>query len=94
MTSHETMLRVVVDRREGKNLVLTTDNGRNYEVAARLLPPEAATEGAVLDVPVRGGKPVWESASRNRPEEEARRTKAADLLKDLRKRDPGGDIEL
>ena len=88
-------LRVVVDRRDGKQIVLVDDDGREYLVLGEELPKECRTEGAVLDVP-RDAKrdPLWLSAHRNQDEENARRNRAGEVLRRLRRRDPGGDVDL
>lgn len=95
MTGASKQLRVVVDRKEGRMLVLTFDDGRSVDVPVHALPPDCRVEGAVLDVPQnQGGEPAWSEAKRNRQEEQSRRNSAAKILEDLRKRDPGGDIQL
>lgn len=64
------------------------------EVAADLL-GDHAVEGAVLSVPLGSvGEPVWQDAERDTGEEEARRSEAEATLDELKRRDPGGDIEL
>lgn len=88
-------LRVVVDRIEGRQAVLVEDGGRTYEILAEELPPGCRAEGTVLDVPLDSKRvPLWLRAHRNHPEEERLRREAADALKELRKRDPGGDVQL
>lgn len=88
-------LRVVVDRIEGREAVLVEDDGRTYEILAEELPAECRVEGALLDVPLDSKRePLWLRAHRNRPEEDRLRREAADALRELRKRDPGGDVQL
>jgi hypothetical protein len=62
--------------------------GANAEAGASL------DEGAVLRVPVVGGVPDW---GRARADERLRRERledARDLLDELKRRDPGGDVVL
>lgn len=88
-------LRVVVDRLEGSKAVLVADDEQDYEILAEELPEECRLEGAVLDVPLDAKRlPLWLRAHRNQGEEQRRRREAAEALKRLRKRDPGGDVEL
>jgi len=90
-----TAIRVVVDRKEGKVAVLVADDGRSFDVPATDLPSSCRAEGAVLDVPVPSSQtPEWAKAKRNRNEEHKRQQQAAEILENLKKRDPGGDIEL
>lgn len=64
------------------------------EMAAELL-GDLAVEGAVIVVPLGDvGEPVWGSAERDREAEAELRNEAERILSDLKKRDPGGDIEL
>jgi hypothetical protein len=85
----------VVDRVEGEVAVLIEDEeGVVVEMAASLL-GELAIEGAVLLVPLGTvGEPRWADAVRDVAEEEARREEGEGALKELRDRDPGGDIAL
>lgn len=91
----ETSRIYVVDRREGRMLVLVDDGDVALDLAASRLPRGCRSEGAVLRVPLdAGGNPLWAEARRDRAEE-ARRV--ADLTKRaerLRRRDPGGDVVL
>ena len=85
----------VVDRIEGGLAVLVEEEGEIVvEVAAAEL-GEHAVEGAVLVVPLGGvGEPVWSRAERSPQEEEQRLERGTDRLERLRKRDPGGDVDL
>lgn len=75
--------------------VIAFDDGRTVDVPVREVPEDCRAEGAVLDVPQDArGAPLWREARRNTAEEQARREKAEAVLKELRMRDPGGDIEL
>lgn len=88
-------LRVVVDRREGHALVVIEESGREYQVLAEELPADCRAEGAVLDVPLDARRvPLWLRAVRNTEEERRLRREADEALARLRKRDPGGDVEL
>lgn len=84
----------VVDRVEGAVAVLIRDGDeRAEEVPIGTLPP-ASRAGAVLRVPEKGGRPDWAAAV---PDEDARRARlreAEDVLRRLRRRDPGGDVKL
>ena len=64
------------------------------EMAADLL-GDAAVEGAVLVVPLGDvGEPLWDRAERDLETEAEVRTEAERILKELGKRDPGGDVVL
>jgi hypothetical protein len=86
--------RFVVDRREGDTLVVEDANGDLRDVPARELPRSCRSEGVVMDVPVVGGSPQWGQAVRNRTEERRRVTDLTKRMEKLRRRDPGGDVEL
>ena len=85
----------VVDRREGRTIIVITEDARDIELPASRLPKSCRMEGAVLRVPRDAhGQPAWENAVRDH-EEEARRL--ADLrarVARLRRSDPGGDVVL
>lgn len=87
-------LRVAVDRREGNVVVLVDDQGKSYDVQITDLPNTCRTEGAVLDVPLDGATPRWRSARRNHAEEGGRLREAGEQIARLKRRDPGGDVEL
>jgi hypothetical protein len=88
-------LRVVVDRSEGDKLVLVEEDGRTWEVLAEELPEECRAEGAVLQVPLDAKRePLWLRAHRDAQDEARRRREVGDALKRLRKRDPGGNVDL
>ena len=84
----------VVDRVEGSVAVLIRDGDeRTVDVPSKAL-PAGSREGAVLRVPEMDGRPDWAAAV---PDEEARRARlreAEDVLRRLRRRDPGGDVKL
>lgn len=93
MTAAET-LRVAVDRREGDTIVVVADDGRAFDVRVAELPKPCRAEGAVLDVPLKDGAPQWKRARRNHAEEGGRLKEAGERIIRMRKRDPGGDVEL
>ena len=75
-------------------MVLVEEEGELVaEVGVAELGPHAV-EGAVLVVPLGTvGEPMWDRAARDTAQEETRRAEAEDVLRRLRTRDPGGDIE-
>lgn len=75
-------------------LVLEADDGSLADVPANDLPSACRAEGAVLDVPISFGSPQWGSAKRNRAEERRRVTDLTKRMERLRRKDPGGDVEL
>jgi hypothetical protein len=90
----------VVDRIEGDVVVLVEDgSGASVDVArARLGSSTDAgarvDEGAVLRVPVVGGVPDWGRAQADERLRRERLEDARDLLDELKRRDPGGDVVL
>ncbi len=84
----------VVDRVEGRVAVLVADDdgGRTDVPLARL--PGGLGEGAVLRVPLSGGRPVWKGATVDEGLRRARLDEAEGALDRLRHRDPGGDVSL
>lgn len=85
----------VVDRREGKVVVVVDDAGEATDVSAALLPRDCRAEGVVLRIPVSAnGAPDWSSARRDREEERRRVADAARRIKKLGRSDAGGDVEL
>ena len=84
----------VVDRVEGRVAVLVADDdgGRTDVPLARL--PDGLGEGAVLRLPLEGGRPVWKGARVDEGLRRARLDEAEGALDRLRRRDPGGDISL
>ena len=93
MTESKT-LRAAVDRREGQTLVIVDDAGTKHDVPIAELPKTCRSEGAVLDVPYKEGKPQWAKARRNHAEEQGRLREAGEAIVRLRKKDPGGDVSL
>ncbi len=85
----------VVDRIEGDTAVLVEDGTHRTLDVSRSVLPTSIGEGAVLRVPVtEDGGPDWASAV---PDEELRLRRLAearDILEELKKRDPGGDVAL
>ena len=86
--------RMTVDRREGQVVVVIDDAGRKHDVPVAELPQNCRAEGAVLDVPLDGATPRWQAARRNHAEEGGRLKEAGERIVRMRKRDPGGDVEL
>lgn len=83
-----------VDRIERDRVVLVRDTGDEVTVPRESL-PLAVREGSVLRVPLATqGGPDWAGARIDRAETERRLREARDTLRELRRRDPGGDIEL
>ena len=85
----------VVDRREGRMLVLVDDDDASVDVEASRLPKQCRSEGAVLRIPLdAAGDPAWAEASRDRAEEQRRLADLARRAERLLRSDPGGDIIL
>ena len=84
----------VVDRMEGTVAVLVSDDGQIVDVGRASL-PKGAKAGVVVRVPrdARGGL-EWSRAFVDEQATRERRSAAEDVLRELRKRDPGGDIAL
>ena len=83
-----------VDRIEGAIAVLIDDAGDELAVELSEL-PKGIKEGVVLRVAHDpDGNPVWASAVIDDAEAQRRKSEADEVLRDLRRRDPGGDIEL
>lgn len=85
---------LVVDRIEDGVAILINDNGETVEVARSVL-PVGAREGLVLRVPrdEKGGM-RWGGAVVDEDATAKRLAEAEDVLGELRKRDPGGDVLL
>ncbi len=85
----------VVDRIEGDTAVLVEDGtGRTLEVSRSLL-PGVVDEGTVIRVPpTEEGGPDWGLAVVDEELRERRLAEARDVLEQLKKRDPGGDVVL
>lgn len=84
----------VVDRVEGAIAVLVRDEDeRTEDVPVRAL-PAGSREGSVLRVPELDGRPDWTAAVLDEVVRRARLREAEEVLERLRRRDPGGDIEL
>lgn len=86
--------RWVVDRLEGRVAVLVSDDGSSAEVdRARL--PEGAAEGTVVRVTRDDvGEIRWSEAVVDEEATTARLDEAREILGELKKRDPGGDVVL
>ena len=84
----------VVDSLTDDMASLIGDNSRQVTIARDQLPSGVA-EGTVLRVPEKDdGTPDWPNAHVDAAETERRLDEARSIIKELRKRDPGGDIEL
>jgi hypothetical protein len=85
----------VVDRREGKIVVLVDDDGNTTDVEAAKLPPRCRREGTVLRVPLGARSvPLWSKAVSDPAEKKRRLAEASTRLERLRRKDPGGDVTL
>jgi hypothetical protein len=82
-----------VDRLEGKVAVLVADDGSTVEVDRSGLPARVR-EGTVLRVAVPGREPDWASAEIDKNEQERRMKEMRQTLDEMKRSDPGGDIEL
>ena len=83
-----------VDRIEGELAILVGDSGEEHSVQLHQL-PGGTTEGTVLRVMRDAdGRLAWQSAQIDQAEAKRRTQEAEDLLNKLRRRDPGGDVEL
>ncbi len=84
----------VVDRFEGGLAVLVSDAGEIAQ-AERATLPHGAKEGTALRAP-RGedGRVRWSEAWVDDEATKERLAEAERILKELRKRDPGGDVSL
>ncbi len=82
-----------VDRIEGELAILVGDSGEEHSVQLHQL-PGGTTEGTVLRVRDADGRLAWQSAQIDQAEAKRRTQEAEDLLNKLRRRDPGGDVEL
>ena len=84
----------VVDRVEGDTVVIEGDDGAVYEVD-RSRVPDPVKEGAVLRIRLASDGSLDDTQIQLDEHERARRLeRAGELLDELRKRDPGGDVVL
>jgi hypothetical protein len=84
----------VVDQLDNDIATLVSDAGRTITLPKSRLPLQIA-EGSVLRVPLdRGGALDWPAAWIDKEETRRRRNEAENMLRDLRDRDPGGDVKL
>ncbi len=84
----------VIDRIEGAAAVLVADDDGSVADVPLSHLPAGVREGAVLRVPQPDGEPRWEAAEADEEARQARLGEAEAALDRLRRRDPGGDIEL
>ena len=83
-----------VDRLEGTIAVLVSDSGATVQMP-RVELPTGIREGAVLRVRFGAQNlPDWSSAVIDKEEEQRRLREAKEMLDDLKRSDPGGDIKL
>jgi len=83
-----------VDRLEGTIAVLVSDSGATVQMP-RVELPTGLREGAVLRVRFSAQNlPDWSSAVIDRQEEERRLREAKQMLDEMKRSDPGGDIKL
>ena len=92
---NDTSRLLVVDRREGRMLVLVAEDGTTVEVSAARLPKDCRAEGAVLRVPIDvRGDLHWVDTVRDHAEEARRLDELSRRAERLRRSDPGGDVVL
>jgi hypothetical protein len=83
-----------VDRLERNIVVLVSDTGETIDMP-RVELPVGVREGAVLRVRFGAQNlPDWSSAVIAKEEEKRRLREAKEMLDDLKRSDPGGDIKL
>ena len=83
-----------VDRLEGSIAVLVSDSGATLQMPQVEL-PTGLREGAVLRVRFGAQNlPDWSSAVIDKKEEERRLREAKQMLDEMKRSDPGGDIKL
>jgi hypothetical protein len=83
-----------VDRLERNIVVLVSDTGETIDMP-RVELPGGVREGAVLRVRFGAQNlPDWSSAVIDQEEERRRLRDAKEMLDDLKRSDPGGDIKL
>lgn len=84
-----------VDRFEGDVAVLVDEAGDTLEVDRSELPDGAEPRSVIRVWPSEeSGRPDWSSAELAEEEAAARLEKAREIVEELKKRDPGGDISL
>ena len=84
----------VVDRIEGRTVVLVADDDdADVEVPRKQL-TVAVQEGTVLRVPLKDGELDWKNAESDPAERARRLEEMRRRMSRLRKKDPGGDLEL
>ena len=84
----------VVDRFERSIAVLVSDRGETIEMPRAEL-PSGVREGSVLRVRFGAENlPDWSSVVIDKAEEDRRRKAAQKILEEMKRSDPGGDIQL
>ncbi len=85
----------VVDRIEGDTVILVEDGTRRTLEVARTLISVSVDEGTVLRVPAtEEGGPDWGLAEPDEELGQRRLAEGREVLEQLKKRDPGGDVVL
>lgn len=84
----------VVDRVAGSIAVLIRDGDERTEDVPIETLPARSREGVVLRVPEADGRPDWAAAALDEGARRTRLREAEEVLRRLRRRDPGGDIQL
>jgi hypothetical protein len=85
---------VAVDRLEGSQVVMESDDGRTFVIRAAMLPGRPH-EGLLYRVPLdEDGEPLWPRAAADPVATEARKKDLGARMKRLRDRDAGGDTKL
>lgn len=83
-----------VDRVEGEQAVVFSDGGEEYVVPLAKL-PAGTREGTIIRVGEdAAGAPAWPTAWIDEAEARRRSQEVEDILRDLRGRDPGGDVQV
>lgn len=81
----------VVDRIEGELVVLVDEEtGEGVNMDSWELP--LVDEGMVLRVSIQDDRPKWATAAIDQDETTRRREDAKEILENLKRRDPGGDV--
>lgn len=84
----------VVDRIESGIAVMVRDDDAHQKDVPLAVLPAGTGEGAVLRVPEARGRPNWSRAVADEEMRKERLRNAQEVLRRLRKRDPGGDVVL
>jgi hypothetical protein len=94
MTAPRRSYEMVVDRFEGEIAVVEVSGGHTLDLPRWMLPPQAA-EGDVIRAHAAEVDGAWRvECTVDAAETARRRDRAKGTLDRLRKRDPGGDVDL